>query len=92
MRASSGAAGIRLGHAAALLCAATAHVGAILAMLSFMFGALVSARFAYLGAGLADRTGKFAAACEEASCKTANLGAVDIEGNAVGHHFDVVFL
>lgn len=79
-------------HAAALLCTATAHRGAILAVLSFMFGALVSACLAYIGAGLADRTGKLAAACHEASRKTANLGAVDIEVNAVGHHFDVVFL
>lgn len=79
-------------HAAALLCAAAAHVGAILAVLRFMLSALVSASLANLGAGLADRTGKLAAACHEASRKTANLGAVDIESNAVGHHFDVIFL
>ena len=77
-------------HAAALLCAAAAHGRAILAMLSFMLGTLISACFAYLGAGLAYRTGKLAAACHEASRKTANLGAVDIEGNTVGHHLDVI--
>ena len=78
-------------HAAALLCATAAHSRAILAMLSLVLCALVSACLAYLGAGLADRTCKLAAACYEASCKTANLSALDVEGNAVGHHFDVIF-
>jgi len=79
-------------HAAALIRAAPASRGALLAMLMLMLAALGCASVANLGAGLAQPGRIGAAARHEADRQTANLGAIDVQGNAARHHFYVVFL
>ena len=77
---------------AALRGAAAAGFGAVLAMLVFVL-------LAFRGAGVADLRAQAAhggnlagAAGHVGDGKVADLGAIHIGGDAVGHHFDVVLL
>ena len=82
----------RTTHVAALLRAAPTHIGAILAMLRFVFSALISARVTYVGTCLANRAGQLAATSHIARCHATDISTVYVECNAVCHHFYVVFL
>lgn len=80
------------GHAAAFLGAAPAGLRALLAMCHLVAFALFAAGVAYVGAGLADHAGHFAAARHIAGRHPADVGAVDIECNAARHRLGVGFL
>ena len=79
-------------HVAALLRAAPTHIGAILAVLRFVFTALISACIAYFGTRLTDRTGQLTATSHIASSHATDLGTVNVERNALCHHFYVILL
>jgi len=79
-------------HVAAFQRAAPTHIGAILAVLRFVFSALISACIAYFGTCLTDRTGELTATSHIASGHATDLGTVDIERNALCHHFYVILL
>lgn len=80
-RARHGPAGIR---------AAAARLRALLAVIHPVLPAFVAACLADVGALPAQRHGKCAAARHVRRGKPANLGTVDIQGNAARHHLDVV--
>jgi hypothetical protein len=79
-------------HTAAFVRATPASLGALLTMAHLIFRALVSTFVAEFGARLADRAGDLAASCHIARSQTADLGAVDIQGDAACHHFWVRLL
>ena len=79
-------------HVAALLRAAPTHIGAILAVLRFVFSALISTCITYFGTCLTDRTGQLTATSHITSSHTTDLGTVDVERNALCHHFYVILL
>jgi hypothetical protein len=72
--------------------AAAAGRGAILAMLHLVRGALVRAHVAQVSASLTDGAGGLTGARHHACGQSAQLGAVDVKGNAARHHLDVLFL
>ena len=80
------------GHAPAFVRATEADLRARLAMLHLEFCAFIAASFTQLCASLANRTGKFAAACHIAGRHAAYLGAVHIQGNAACHRLRIGFL
>jgi hypothetical protein len=79
-------------HAPAFLGAATAGFGAPLAVLSVMPRAFIAALLAHLGADFAYGARELAAAPHIGGGKAADLGAVQIERNALCHFLDVRFL
>jgi hypothetical protein len=82
----------RTGHAPAFIGAASAGLGAFLAMRHGMLGAFISACLTDIGARLADRGGEFATARHIAGRQTANLCTVHIKRDTAGHHFRVLLV
>jgi len=79
-------------HAVALLSAAAAGFGALLAVLVGVFSAFGPAGFAHLGAEVTHLTGEFAVAGHVIGRQGTYLGAVHVQPDAAGHHFYVFFL
>lgn len=84
-------AGRHVRHAAALLRATPARFRARLAMVHVVPGAFRCTSLAHLRAGLAHRGRKFAAARHVTHRQAADLGAVDIKGDASGHRLGIGF-
>jgi hypothetical protein len=61
-------------------------------MVHLMLGAFFAASFAGVGTEQADGLRLFTAACHGGRSKFAYLRAVDVQGDAAGHHLDVRFL
>ena len=83
------------GHAGAAGCfAMAAGLGALLAVLhvgSVLF-ALIAAGFADFGAFFQQVRGMFRAPGHEAGREGADIGAIAVDADAAGHHFDIFFL
>lgn len=81
-----------LPHATAFCSAATAGFGTLLAMRHGVLRALLAARFADVRAQCANVACTFTVARHRARGRSANLGAVNVEGNAARHRFHVGLL
>lgn len=66
--------------------------GTFLAMRHFMFGTFVAAGLAGISAQRTDRLGVGATPGHGRYSQCTNLGAIDIQCNALGHHLDVGFV
>lgn len=80
------------GHFAALLSALMAGCGALLTMRHMVFRTFVPAGLADLSAKCADRFGVGATPSHGSYSQCANLGAIHIQCDALGHHLDVGFM
>ena len=80
------------GHLAALVGAATACLGTLLAMLHLVPGAFLTAFLADLGARRTDGLGRLACTAHGRGRELADLGAVDVERDAARHLLDVLLL
>lgn len=79
-------------HGEACRGAGLAGLGAGLAMRGFVLGALVAAGLADFGAQCAHGLRVGAVAGQEACGQVAHGSAIGIQGDALGHHLEVVFL
>lgn len=89
--AGRGAARLGRGHAAALFGATAAGLGAFAAVLhGGVLLAFLRARFADIGAGFADHSGKLAAASHVADRKATDCSTVEVKLDAACKHLDVL--
>jgi hypothetical protein len=68
------------------------RLGAFLAVLHLVLRAFFAARFANLGAELADMFGKDRAAGHLSFREGTDVGATSVQFDAAGHHADIVFV
>lgn len=83
---------VLLSHAAARFSTLVACLGAFLAVVHLMLGALVATGLANVGAQGANGFGVLTATGHRRCGKCANSGAVHVYRNALCHHFDVCFM
>jgi hypothetical protein len=69
-----------------------ARFGAFLAVLGIVLGTLVTAGFANISANPADLLSVFTSLGHKGSRQLANLRALAIQTNTLGHHFHIIFL
>lgn len=79
-------------HLLALVCAAAAGLGALLAMRHCVRATFFGAGAAQLGAQPAKVGGMSAGARHQSSSRPADLGAINVQRDTAGHGFYVLFL
>lgn len=80
------------GYAPAFICATSAGLRTLLAVLRLVFGAFICASLAHLCAQMAYSGDELAAARHIGCCQAADLRAIHIQSNTARHHFYIVFL
>jgi hypothetical protein len=80
------------GHLAALFGTLVAGLGAFLAMLHLVLGALVTTGLADVGAQAANGFGMFAATGHQGCSQRADLGAIHVQRDASSHRLHVLLL
>lgn len=80
------------GHLAALFGTLVAGLGAFLAVLHLVLGALVSTGLADVGAQAANGFGMFASTGHCGRCQSADLGAIHVQRDASSHRLHVLLL
>jgi hypothetical protein len=77
-------------HAAALFRTFPARFRALLAVVGIVPGANLATPFAHVGAHAAQIRGEVRRTSHEAGGKAADLRAIDVRGDAISHHLNVV--